>query len=229
MPGWLIRCAADVPAGDAWLSARERRTGAGLRVRRRRRDWRLGRFAAKAAVGSWLSVAPERVEILPAPDGAPEAWVDGERAPVSVSLSHRAGRALAVVAHAPAVVGCDLERVEPRSGAFVREWLAPAEHGLLAAHGEADRARLTNLVWTAKEAAAKVRHAGLRLDVRRAVVAPAGAGAKDGTWRALRVQWDDGCAPTEGWWRAEPGWVMTIAGDPAPPRPIDAPRAPAGG
>lgn len=151
MPGWLIRCAADVPAGDAWLSARERRTGAGLRVRRRRRDWRLGRFAAKAAVGSWLSVAPERVEILPAPDGAPEAWVDGERAPVSVSLSHRAGRALA------------------------------------------------------------------------------GAGAKDGTWRALRVQWDDGCAPTEGWWRAEPGWVMTIAGDPAPPRPIDAPRAPAGG
>ena len=222
MPGWLIRSLADVPAGDTWLSARERRAEAGLRMQRRRHDWRLGRFAAKAAVGAWLSVAPERIEILRAPDGAPEAWVDGERAPVSVSLSHRAGRGLAVVAQAPAVVGCDLERVELRSGAFVREWLAPAEHGLLAAHAEADRARLTNLVWTAKEAAAKVRREGLRLDVRRAVVAPAGAGAADGAWRALRVQWDDGAAPTAGWWRAEPGWVMTIAGEPPPPRPQDA-------
>jgi len=191
-------------------------------MQRRRHDWRLGRFAAKAAVGAWLSVAPERIEILRAPDGAPEAWVDGERAPVSVSLSHRAGRGLAVVAQAPAVVGCDLERVEPRSGAFVREWPAPAEQGLLAAHAEADRARLTNLVWTAKEAAAKVRREGLRLDVRRAVVAPAGAGAVDGAWRELRVQWDDGAAPTTGWWRAEPGWVMTIAGEPPLPLPQDA-------
>ncbi|HEX6618406.1 MAG TPA: hypothetical protein VF024_02040, partial [Solirubrobacteraceae bacterium] len=116
MPGWLIRSVADVPAGDAWLSARERRTAAGLHVHQRRQDWRLGRFTAKTAVGAWLFVAPERVEILPAPDGAPEAWVDGERAPVSVSLSHRAGRALAVVAQGPAVVGCVLERVEPRSG-----------------------------------------------------------------------------------------------------------------
>jgi 4'-phosphopantetheinyl transferase len=223
MPCWLLRSLADVPAGDTWLTARERRTAAGLRVRRRRRDWRLGRFTAKAAVGAWLSVAPERIEILPAPDGAPEAWVDGERAPVSVSLSHRAGRALAVVAQAPDVVGCDLERVEPRSGAFVREWLAPAEHGLLAAHAEADRARLANLVWTAKEAAAKVRREGLRLDVRRAIVAPAGAGASDGAWRALRVEWGDGGAPIGGWWRARDGWVMTIAGDPAPPRPEDAP------
>jgi 4'-phosphopantetheinyl transferase len=221
MPGWLIRCTADVPAGDAWLSARERRTAAGLRASRRRRDWRLGRFTAKAAVGAWLGVAPGRVEILAASDGAPEAWVDGERAPLSVSLSHRAGRALAVVAPGPAVVGCDLERVEPRSGAFVREWLAPAEHGLLAAHAETDRARLTNLVWTAKEAAAKVRREGLRLDVRHAVVAPADAGATDGAWRALRVQWGGGRAPTAGWWRAEPGWVMKIAGAPAPPRPLD--------
>jgi 4'-phosphopantetheinyl transferase len=219
MVSWLIRSHADLPAGDAWLTARERRTAAGLRVRRRRRDWRLGRFTAKAAVAACLSVAPERVEILPAPDGAPEAWVDGERAPVSVSISHRAGRALAVVAQAPDVVGCDLERVEPRSGAFVREWLSPAEHGLLAAHADTERARLANLVWTAKEAAAKVRREGLRLDVRHAVVAPADAGADDGAWRALRVDWGDGRAPTAGWWRTEPGWVMTIAGDPAPRRP----------
>jgi 4'-phosphopantetheinyl transferase len=202
-----------------WLGPRERRAAPGLRASRRRGDWRLGRWTAKSAVAAWLSIEPERVEILAVPDGAPEAWVDGERAPVSLSLSHRAGCALAVVGPDPEVVGCDIERVEPRSGAFVREWLAPAEHGLLAAHAPADRTRLANLVWTAKEAAAKVRREGLRLDVRRAVVAPAGAGAADGAWRELRVEWEDGCTPTNGWWRACDGWVMTIAGDPAPTRP----------
>lgn len=219
MPAWLIRSLADVPAGEAWLSSRERRTALGIRLPRRRHDWRLGRFTAKAVVGACLSLAPERVEILAAPDGAPEAWVDGERAPVSVSLSHRAGRALAAVARAPHVVGCDLERIEPRSGAFVREWLAPAEQGLIAAHAAADRDLLTNLVWTAKEAGAKVRREGLRLDVRGAVVAPAEVGGDDDRWRELSVTWGGGHAPTAGWWRTEPGWVMTIAGEPAPARP----------
>lgn len=214
MPTWLIRSLTDVPADDAWLSARERRTAARFRVARRRRDWRLGRFAAKAAVGASLSVASESIEILAAPDGAPEAWIDGELAPLSVSLSHRAGRALAVVAVAPDVIGCDLERIEPRSGAFVRDWLAPAELGLLAAHAAADRDLLANLVWTAKEAAAKVRREGLRLDVRGAVVAPAGVGGADDRWRELSVTWTDRHAPTAGWWRTEPGWVMTIAGEP---------------
>lgn len=221
MSAWLIRSLADVPAGDGWLSARERRTAARLRVARRRRDWRLGRFTAKAAVAAFLSVAPERVEILAAPDGAPEAWIDGERAPLSLSISHRAGRSLAAVAAAPDVIGCDLERVEPRSGAFVRDWLAPAEQGLLAARGEHERDLLANLVWTAKEAAAKVRREGLRLDVRCAVVAPAQVGGEGDDWRAVSVTWADRRAQTSGWWRTEPGWVMTIAGDPPPARPAD--------
>jgi 4'-phosphopantetheinyl transferase len=219
MPAWLTRSLTDVPPGDAWLSPRERRTAVRLGVARRRRDWRLGRFTAKAAVAAFLSVAPERVEILAAPDGAPEAWIDGERAPLSVSLSHRAGRALAVVARGPDVVGCDLERVEPRSGAFVREWLAPAEQGLLAAHAARERDLLANLVWTAKEAGAKVRRQGLRLDVRHAIVAPAEVGGDEDGWRALSVSWADRHVPTAGWWRTEPGWVMTIAGDPPPARP----------
>jgi 4'-phosphopantetheinyl transferase len=218
-PGWLSRCVADVPASDDWLGAAERRVLAGLRMERRRRDWRLGRFTAKAAVGEWLSLPAERVEILAARDGAPEAWIGSERAPVSVSISHRAGRSLVVVAPAPDVVGCDLELVEARSGAFVREWLAPAEQGLLAAYGEANRARLANLSWAAKEAVAKVLREGLRLDVRHAVVAPADAGGPDGPWRALRVDWRDGGGTIAGWWRAEPGWVMAVAGTPAPEKP----------
>jgi 4'-phosphopantetheinyl transferase len=219
-PGWLSHCLADVPASDDWLGAAERCVLAGLRMERRRSDWRLGRFTAKAAVGTWLSVPAERVEILAARDGAPEAWLGRERAPVSVSISHRAGRSLAVVAPTPDVVGCDLELVQARTRAFVREWLAPAEQGLLAAYGEANRARLANLAWTAKEAVAKVLREGLRLDVRHAVVAPADADGPEGPWRALRVDWDDGAETVTGWWRAEPGWVMAIAGRPAPGPPL---------
>jgi 4'-phosphopantetheinyl transferase len=204
-PGWLTRSLADVPDGDAWLGAAERIVAAGLRGKRLE-DWRLGRWTAKAAVGAWLGVETGRVEILAAPDGAPEAWLDGRRAPLSVSLSHRAGRALAAVAPAPATIGCDLELVEPRSDAFIREWLT------------ADAA---NLLWTAKEAAAKVRREGLRLDVRRAAVELGRAGSG---WRPLAVTWPEG-DPTSGWWSEGSGWVMAIAGAPAPgvPRGLEGP------
>ena len=218
-PGWLSRCLADVPPGEGWLGTDERRVLAGLRLERRRSDWRLGRWTAKLAVGAWLCVAPERVEILAARDGAPEAWLRKERAPVSVSLSHRAGRSLVVVADDPTVVGCDLELVEPRSGAFLREWLTSTEQRLLATHGEAEGARLANLIWTAKEAAAKVRREGLRLDARHAVVSPTVADAPAGAWRTLRVNWEDAPGTTAGWWRSESEWVMVIAAEPQPGAP----------
>jgi 4'-phosphopantetheinyl transferase len=216
-PGWLLRCRADVPAGDGWLGPEERRVLAGLRIAPRRADWRLGRFTAKSAVGARLGVAPRRVQILAAGDGAPEAWVDGEHAPVSVSLSHRGGRALAVVAGAPAVVGCDLEVVEPRSAAFIRDWLAPAEQELLAACAETERARRANLLWSSKEAAAKVRREGLRLDVRHAVATPEWTEPREG-WRRLHVVWRDD-VETAGWWWGDGSWVMTIAQDPSPAPP----------
>jgi 4'-phosphopantetheinyl transferase len=220
-PGWLTRSLADVSAGDAWLGLREQRRLGGYAFPRRRADWRLGRWTAKAAVGAWLSVAPERVEILAAADGAPEAWLDGRRAPVSVSLSHRDGRALAAVVDAPAIVGCDLERIEPRSPAFVREFLSDAERQLLGDCDDDERARLANLLWSAKEAAAKVHREGLRLDVRHAVANPGDSPAPATRWSPLRVDWPEAGEPARmtGWWRTEPGWVMVVAGVPSPDQP----------
>lgn len=213
-PRWLTLCRADVPADDDWLGPRERTVLATLRIAPRRDAWRLGRWTAKSATSAFLALPPERIEILAAPDGAPEVWVSGERAAVSLSLSHRAGRALAVVTPSPCVVGCDLEVVEPRSDAFVREWLAPPEQALVAGLAGAARDRTVNGLWTAKEAVAKVRREGLRLDVRQALVDVPEPGPG---WRALHVRWDG--HSTAGWWRDEPGWVMTVAGDPAPPQP----------
>jgi 4'-phosphopantetheinyl transferase len=213
---WLSRCDADVPGADAWLGPRERDVLDGLTIAPRRASWRLGRWTAKSAVGLWLRVRPADVEILAADDGAPEAWVGGERAAISLSLSHRAGRGLAVVGPPAWAIGCDLEVVEPRSDAFVREWLAEPERAFVAAGDAAQRA---NLVWTGKEAAAKVRREGLRLDVRRTVVSPHDGGAD---WSALEVAAETGLV-LRGWWRSEPGWVMAIASDPdaGPPRALE--------
>ena len=224
-PGWLSQRLADVPPGDDWLSGSERRVLAALQVKSRRADWRLGRWTAKAALGAWLGLAPSRCEILAAPDGAPEAWLGGERIPVSLSLSHRGGRALAVVTAMPGIAGCDLELIEPRSGAFVREWLAEPEQRLISSCGEPKRPLFANLMWTAKEAASKVRRAGLRLDVRQAVVTIREPSATPGRWSPFQVDWTDQPGPTSGWWRAEPGWVMAVAGEPAPAMPCLLPRS----
>lgn len=222
-PGWLTRSVADLPRGDDWLGPGERRVLAGLTVDKRRSDWRLGRFCAKAAVAGWLGVAPSRLEIVAAADGAPEARLDGEPAPVALALSHRAGRALAVVGDADLRIGCDLEVVEPRSQAFLDDWLTPAERAALAGADGARRALVANLLWSAKEAAAKARREGLRLDLRDALAEADGLGSERPEWRALSVRWSDGDV-ARGWWRAEPGWVMTVAGDPppGPPRGLDA-------
>jgi 4'-phosphopantetheinyl transferase len=211
--GWLSRHAADVPAGDDWLGEDERRVLAGIHLPRRRADWLLGRWTAKSAISAWMSMPPARVQILAAADGAPEAWLDERRLPLSVTLSHRAGRALAAVADAPAMAGCDLEVVEPRSDAFIREWLAPEEQRQAFDADPSERAKFANLVWSAKEAAAKVRREGLRLDVRNAVVILSPASDDPGEWSRVAVNWNDGAATTSGWSRIERGWVMVLALD----------------
>jgi 4'-phosphopantetheinyl transferase len=217
--GWLTRWLADVPPDDGWLGASELDVLAGLRFDKRRNDWRLGRFAAKAAVAAWLGVPRSRAEITTAADGAPEARLDGRAAPVALSLSHRAGRALAVVGDSDASLGCDLESIEPRSPAFVAAWLAPPELALVARAGAARSDLVANLLWTAKESAAKVLREGLRLDVRAAVATPDGLDSGMLGWQRITVAWADGTGPVAGWWRAEPGWVMTVAAEPSPGAP----------
>lgn len=216
--GWLTRELADVPSHDHWLSEPEREVLAGLRTSKRRADWRLGRWAGKAAIAAWRGCTPEAITIAAADDGAPEVRIDGHGAGVSVSLSHRGGRALAVVADPPTVVGCDLEAIEPRSPAFLREWLGSAERELVGSESGRDQEVAANLVWTAKEAASKARRGGLRLNVRQATVELDDLGRCRGAWRPLRVRWQKDEVDL-GWWRADPEWVMALVSDPGAEEP----------
>ncbi len=219
-PGWLTRSLADVPATDGWLSPRERAVLADLDRQRRRADWCLGRWAAKEALRAWGGAAFREAEILAAAGGAPQAQVDGEPAPAALSLSHRNGRALAVVADPQLAIGCDLEAVEPRSGAFVRTWLTIAERASLESLDEPERARLANLIWAAKESATKARREGLRLDVGRAAVELEWSPSAGGEWRPLAVRWEREEVTAHGWWREETGWVFTFVSQPASPAPV---------
>jgi 4'-phosphopantetheinyl transferase len=216
-PGWLTCSPADVPHSDGWLSVREEDALARIGTAARQAEWLLGRWTAKTAVAAWLARPLAAVEIEAADDGAPQALVAGEPGCVAISLSHRGGRALALVGPAGVALGCDIEVAEPRSEAFRRRWLTLDEQALVAGAGPAGATQIANAFWTAKEAAAKVRRQGL-LETRHAGVVLDAASREPG-WRPLSVHWPAEPEPIRGWWSEEPGWVMAVAAAPPIPPP----------
>ncbi len=209
---WLTCDRADLPDGLDWLAPDERARLDRLRFTARRDDFLLGRWTAKrliAAVRPGTGLAA--IAIRAAADGAPEAFLDGAPLPITVSLSHRAGRALAAVG--TGALGADLECIEPRSALLVADFFTAAEAADVAAGPPAGRDRAIALIWSAKESALKARRTGLREDPRRMRVEAAEITAPpDGTWRALRIA-ADGSPDLTGWWREDAGYVLTVAGD----------------
>src|ERR1039457_3159351 len=129
---WLEQIEGDVPADNDWLSANEVVCLDAMRFAKRRSDWRLGRWTAKCALSAYLSVPADvrsfkEMEVRPAPDGAPEAFVGDQPAAVTISLSHRSGVAICGVATFGVYIGCDLEIVEPRSTDFVADYFTAEE------------------------------------------------------------------------------------------------------
>jgi 4'-phosphopantetheinyl transferase len=240
---WLEQRERDLPAEDAWLSASEAASLNTLRFAKRRADWRLGRWTAKSAVSVYLGVPAhlemlKKIEVRPASDGAPEAFIANQPAGVTISLSHRSGIAICAVAATGVDLGCDLELVEPRSAAFVADYFVVAEQLRIAQASADDRPRLVTLFWSAKESALKALRAGLRLDTRSVMVDPfvtpfKGGGELDG-WSPLRVRYASRCSLENlsddrhhsidrvfhGWWQSTNYIVRTVVGTPAPESPI---------
>lgn len=145
---WLQQAAADLPPENDWLSGSENARLKGMRFAKRRADWRLGRWTAKRALAVWLQVPAQplvlaKIEIHPAPSGAPEGFFANEPAAVSISLSHRAGKAMCAIAPPGVDLGCDLELIEPHSDAFVADYFTADEQAWVA-HGTPD---VVTAVW----------------------------------------------------------------------------------
>jgi 4'-phosphopantetheinyl transferase len=212
---WLEQTTTQVPEGDHWLSVGEAQVLRGLRFAKRRADWRLGRWTAKNAVAMRLGAQLEadglrNIEIRAAASGAPEVFFEGERAPISISLSHRAGLGACAVGTAGMALGCDLEFVEPHSATFAADYFSAEEQELVAAAGLAKRDWMLALLWSAKESALKALQEGLRLDTRSVIVSPGRISSPlaDG-WNPLRACCSDGTA-LHGWWHEGGGFVRTV-------------------
>lgn len=220
--GLLLAEESDVPPDDDWLLPAELATLAGLRVPKRRAEWRLGRWAAKRAVAAFLGVDAGSVQITAASDGAPEAAVAEDQAPCALSLSHRAGLAACAVARPGVVVGCDLEAVEPRTLAFVADYLTAEEARMVEGAPAGERDLLANLVWSAKESVLKGTRTGLRADTRSVQVRlePDSAEARP-DWMRFSAHVDDDPVPWAGWWRRIGGHLLTVAARPDPAAPVE--------
>ncbi len=219
---WLVQRAAAVPAADDWLSPGERDRLASLRLPRRRADFRLGRWTAKQAVAGLLGPAAglplARIEISAAPSGAPEVQLDGVRAQLAISLSHRDAVALCVVASGQVRLGCDLEVVEDHGAAFLSDYFTAEEQELVASAPAAVRPQCCTLLWSAKESALKALTEGLRLDTREVVVSlPSPHGGVH--WSPLRVRHTPAGEIFDGFFRIEAPLVMVVVASPAPAVP----------
>jgi phosphopantetheinyl transferase (holo-ACP synthase) len=142
--------------------------------------WRISviwRSSADKLFPVWLSRLGEvrvedftAIEIRAAADGAPEAFVQNQPVPITLSISHRDDLGFCVINPSNLTIGCDLERLESRSDNFVNDYFSAEEKELIAHAPEKDHHWLATLIWSAKESALKALRQGLRLDTRSVVV-----------------------------------------------------------
>ena len=221
---WLEQTAADVPARDDWLSAGEKNRLAAFRIPKRRDDWRLGRWTGKCLVAHRLGLPDTAsdlatIELKSAISGAPEVFIAQRPAPLAVSLSHRAGRALCVVANSGAALGCDLELIESRSEEFIADYFTDSEQALMSWASAEDRLRLAALLWSAKESALKALQVGLLLNTRSVTVIPALSSTVKNDWCPLQVDYVGG-QRFHGCWRSSNDFLRTLVAAPGSPQPV---------
>jgi 4'-phosphopantetheinyl transferase EntD len=137
-------------------------------VPKRRREWLLGRCAAKDAVRSLvrqaagLDLCPADVEILPDPHGRPTVqgpWLPRLGLAMEVSIAHTDGLVMAMASGDPGIrVGIDAEPVRTLEAGFETLAFTREERDLLDRHpgeGETARCEWALRFWCAREAAFK--------------------------------------------------------------------------
>lgn len=210
---WSLSRASAPPEGDAWLGPEERVAQAGLRLEKRRSEWRSGRYTAKNLVAELIGEPGlDRIQIIAAEDGAPEVFVDGTRLALSLSISHRSGVAACAIARSGRV-GCDLEVVESRTPRFVADFFTERERAVARQVHDTRRDRYVALVWSAKESALKVLRAGLRRDTRSVDVSIEDLRAPGRDWSPLSVVVSPEGKRFAGSWFQDRDVVMTVVSD----------------
>jgi phosphopantetheinyl transferase len=222
--------ASDYPTlahGQAWtgfLSPREDRILAGLGIVPRRRKWLMGRAAAKALVHEMMSgeaeIPPNRISVLNQPSGEPFVLIEGKGGwEYPISLSHRSEVGMAAAPlERTARIGADVETIEPRDPALVRQFFTDDEAQLVDA-ADQDRDETVARIWSAKEAVLKLLGLGLRIDTRGVLVNLVGAPFPEcpAEWQPVdvkvvaKVPHQNLLDSLHVVWRREAGYVLTVA------------------
>jgi len=152
-----------------------------FKVRKRRKDWLLGRWTAKHLVQAHLTETTghplplDQLTIKHEADGAPYVTlhdVTPERTlPVSLSISHINGYAFCALydaqldenlepnARAAASksinIGADIEHIEPRERSFITDFFTSSEIAAIEQMPASQQAALVTAIWSAKEAVVK--------------------------------------------------------------------------
>lgn len=230
---WLEQSHSDVPADNAWLSPAELETFSRLRFPKRREDWLLGRWTAKTCLAAYarkFDVPSDfsRIEIRSQSSGAPFGVLLDQNTCVSISLTHRAGKAMCAFAPSNLSVGCDLELVEERSPEFLSDYFTQEEQLLVERTSIQERALMVNMLWSVKESALKAMCLGLRVDTKAVNVLPftpmddvwidahpisLSAVPRHTTlpkWQCVQVTVEGGTI-FQGWWSVSEPFVRTVA------------------
>jgi 4'-phosphopantetheinyl transferase len=228
---WLTQTAAahpDLAVGvppPGVLSDRETAVFDALKTDKRRRDWLLGRWTAKHLVQqavrecSGQTMPLDGISVLAGSDGAPQVHMRRlplGSCPVSLSISHSNGTAFCAAVTRPGwPIGADIERIEPRRAEFVAQYFTAAEQALIETITPALRPTWTTAVWSAKEAALKAIHQGLKVDARSVSCLLPAQPEPPRDWVPFTIEWDKQrvqlAPPLDGWWRVDNGYVLTAA------------------
>jgi 4'-phosphopantetheinyl transferase len=200
-----------------WLHFSEQKVLSGFKFPKKRNDWVLGRWTAKNAVRNFLKKSHPRllmygIEIVSAEDGAPEVFYNGAPLPAFISLSHSHGTAFCVVSDPGTQLGCDLEKIEPRSELFVRDYFTKNEQDFISLNDKASHTLWANLVWSAKESALKALRLGLSIDTR-SVEVDFTASDEIAYWKKFKVTASGHGIVFQGYWRCASNFVLTVVTD----------------
>lgn len=142
-----------VPAPEEFLNKRELETYKAFKIDKRKREWLGGRYALKKLACDFFNFDIKYMEVKNLPSGQPVLLVPGGTK-LPVSITHSGTYAAAAIALTGQAIGLDIEIIEQRSPAWIKQCFDKREISSKSAPF------LTEL-WAKKESILKLLQIGL--------------------------------------------------------------------
>ena len=213
---WCLKKFASIPEDLDWLSPQESNRYRQFRFPKRQQEWLLGRWVAKNLLNNLLTDSDtlpfHELSIHNEDSGAPFVMWNNQRMEGSLSISHRAEKAISAFCFDPEIsIGIDLEEIEAKSRGFVEDYFTEPEARMVLALPIEKQALAASLLWSGREAIVKALQIGLRIDTRQIALKPPPLSSHE-EWKPLEILQ----CPPEGknlklFWRKSNHSLVTLA------------------